>query len=52
VLIGVQTMELASPVAAVILAAGTSTRMGTAKQLLRLFHGMNPNLLGISPGTI
>jgi molybdenum cofactor cytidylyltransferase len=29
-------MELASLVSAVILAAGTSTRMGTAKQLLRL----------------
>jgi molybdenum cofactor cytidylyltransferase len=29
-------MQLASPVSAVILAAGSSTRMGTAKQLLRL----------------
>src|SRR5580704_7195586 len=29
-------MDLASPCAAVVLAAGTSTRMGTAKQLLRL----------------
>jgi molybdenum cofactor cytidylyltransferase len=29
-------IELTSPISAVILAAGTSTRMGTAKQLLRL----------------
>jgi len=29
-------MDLASPYAAVVLAAGTSTRMGTAKQLLQL----------------
>jgi molybdenum cofactor cytidylyltransferase len=29
-------MEISSPVSAIVLAAGTSTRMGTAKQLLRV----------------